>query len=303
MNDEACNSVVLAGASGDLGFRIARALVARGAEVRALVRATTADAACQRLKGIGITPLVVDIGDPDALQRVMQGAVSVVSALNGLRTTMIDDQTRLLDAAVTAGVARFIPSDFSLDYTRTRPGDNRNMDLRREFMTILDQRPIQVTSILNGAFAEVLIDDMPMIVRKPLLVLAWGGRHQPFDFTTKDDVARFTAAAALDQHAPRWLRIVGDVITPFELAGTLGEVCGHQCRMIPIGGERLLTVMIQVAKRLAPGQGEVFPAWQGMQYLRDMASGRGRLMSLDNERYAVAPWMTVRDLLNQTAMA
>lgn len=62
------------------------------------------------------------------------GAACVVCALNGVRPVMIDRQSALLEAAVAAGVARFIPSDFSADFARTAPDGNRNLDLRREFM-------------------------------------------------------------------------------------------------------------------------------------------------------------------------
>ena len=39
----------------------------------------------------------------------------------------------------------------------------------------------------------------------------------------------------------------------------------------------------------------MFPAWQGMQYTRDMFSGRVRLGSLDNERYPELTFTTVED--------
>ena len=62
----------------------------------------------------------------------------------------------LLDGAAQAGVPRFIPSDYSADFTKTQLGDNRNLDLRREFMARADRAPIRVTSILNGAFMDML---------------------------------------------------------------------------------------------------------------------------------------------------
>jgi hypothetical protein len=40
-----------------------------------------------------------------------------VSALAGLRETIIDAQKVFLDAAVEANVQRFIPSDYSSDFT------------------------------------------------------------------------------------------------------------------------------------------------------------------------------------------
>ena len=43
-------------------------------------------------------------------------------------------------AAVDAGVPRFIPSDFAIDFTKIPEGGNRNLDLRREFHRRLERR-------------------------------------------------------------------------------------------------------------------------------------------------------------------
>jgi hypothetical protein len=43
--------------------------------------------------------------------------------LAGLREVVIDAQKKLLDAAIAAGVPRFIPSDYSLDFTKFSYGE------------------------------------------------------------------------------------------------------------------------------------------------------------------------------------
>ena len=55
--------------------------------------------------------------------------------------------------------------------------------------------------------------------------------------------------------------------------------------------------MITITRAVFPQSGAVYPAWQGMQYLRDMFSGRGKLEPLDNGRYPGMPWTTARDVL------
>ena len=137
--------VALAGASGDLGFRIARALIDRGAEVRALVRPDVSAAERTRLEAIGLHVTEADPPDRDAVAAACAGSMCVVSALNGVHDVMIDRQGVLLDAAVQADVPRFIPSDYSADFTQTAPGQNRNFDLRRELMARADKTPIRVT--------------------------------------------------------------------------------------------------------------------------------------------------------------
>ncbi len=290
-------SIVLAGAAGDLGARIAKALIGRGAAVRALVRSDVSAADRNRLSALGLTTTPADIGDVGSVAGACEGAACVVSALNGLREVIIDRQGVLLDGAARAGVPRFISSDYSADFTRTQPGDNRNLDLRREFMARADRAPIQATSILNGAFMDMLGAEMPIIQPRIHRVLHWGGADQLLDFTTKDDVAAYTAAAALDEATPRILRIAGDTVGARDIAGIMTEVTGERYRTLWAGSIGSLGVLIRLAKIVAPQPHAVFPPWQGMQYMRDMFSGRGKLHPLDNGRYPGLRWTTAREQL------
>ncbi len=144
--------VVLAGGTGNLGGRIAHDLRALGAPVRALVRPATDPARTAALTHAGVDVVPVDFGQPAALAGACAGAACVVSALSGLRGVIVDAQSALLDAAVVAGVPRFIPSDFAIDFTKLPDGSNRNFDLRRAFRRRLDAAPIAATSVLCGMF-------------------------------------------------------------------------------------------------------------------------------------------------------
>ena len=295
--------VVLAGGTGDLGGRIAKAFGDRNAPFRALVRPGAAAAARAGSIANGATIVEVDYGDAAALRDACARASCVVSALNGLEPVIIGMQGSLLDAAVAAGVPRFVPSDYSLDYTKTRPGDNRNLDLRRAFMTRIDGTPIRATSVLNGAFAELLTGQAPIVLRKQRLILTWGDVDQALDFTTKDDVASYVADVALDDASPRFLRIAGTTVSPRDLAGIMTDVTKERFRPLRPGGVGLLSVLIRIARALTPPNDDVFPAWQGMQYLRDMASGRGKLEPLDNDRYGARSWTTVHEVLARSEAA
>ena len=296
-------TVLLAGASGDLGSRIAAALLARGADVRALVRPDASPTAVAGLRALGVTPAAADPYDVDAVAAASSGAAVVVSALNGLREVVLDRQSALLDAAVRAGVPRFIPSDFSADFTRTTPGNNRNFDLRREFSGRADRASVKVTSVLNGAFMDMLGAEMPIIQPRLRRVLHWGDVDQPLDFTTKDDTAAYTAAAALDPTTPRYLRIAGDTVSARDLARTLSDTTGRPYRTLRIGGTRGLRALARITRQIAPQPDEPFPAWQGMQYLQDMFSGQAQLRPLNNDRYPDLRWTRLRQHLTADQVA
>ena len=288
----------LAGATGHLGGLVAKALRARGARVRAIVRPGTAAGKVASLRALGVHVSEADYSDASQLTRACEGAQCVVSALAGLRDTMLDAQTALLDAAVAAGVPRFIPSDFAIDFYRMPDGYNRNLDWRREFAVRLDAAPISATSILNGMFMELLAGQAPFIITRFHRVVYWEHSDQPMDFTTIDDTAAYTAAAALDRTTPRFLRIAGDVASARDLIRIAGEVHGKRFKLFRAGKLSRLEKLIRFVQRVAPGRDEVYPPWQGMQYMHNMYDGRAKLEPLDNQRYPDLQWTSIRELLS-----
>ena len=290
-------TIVLAGATGDLGFRIAQALLQRGAVVRALVRPGNTKPEVAALRTLGADIRKVDFNSVMALTQACAGAACVVSALSGLRDVIVNGQKRLLDAAVAAGVPRFIPSDYSIDYTKLPNGSNRNLDLRREFNQRLDQAPIQATSILNGMFTDLLTGQAPVVLFGLKRVLYYGDADQPLDFTTTDNTAEFTAAAALDPTTPRYLRVAGEVATVRGLQAAATAATGTPYKLLRVGPLGVLGALIKATKALTPTTDEVFPPWQGMQYLHNMFTGLPKLSPLDNARYPDIRWTSVREVL------
>ncbi|SOD96772.1 NmrA family NAD(P)-binding protein [Spirosoma fluviale] len=291
------NSIAVAGATGDMGERIVKALLNRGANVRALVRASSNSAKITELEKMGVQVVKLNAWTVNELTEACRGVSCVVSALSGLRETVIDAQKALLDAAVAAGVPRFIPSDYSIDFTKLPAGRNRNLDLRREFHAYLDKAPIASTTIFNGPFADMITGQMPIILFKLHRVMVWGNPDQRIDFTTKDDTAAFTASAALDNSTPRFLRIAGDQLSLRELTGVVSEVTGENYSVLRLGGLGALSTLIAIARFVAPGGDDLYPAWQGMQYMRDMLDGRGKVTTIDNDRYPNMRWHTIKDVL------
>ena len=288
---------VLAGATGNLGGRIARALLERGASVRAIVRRNSDADRVEALRQQGATIAEVDFNSVSELTEACSGASCVVSVLSGLREVIVEAQTLLLDAAVKAGVPRFIPSDYSIDFTKLPPGTNRNLDLRREFHQRLDRAPLAATSILNGMFADLLTGQAPVVLFKLKRVVYWENADQLLDFTTMDNAAEFTAAAALDASTPRFLRIAGHQISARGLVEVASEVTGETFRLMRAGSLKRLGALIKFTRAVFFMSRALYPPWQGMQYMHNMFSGRVKLEPLDNDRYPGIKWTTVREVL------
>jgi uncharacterized protein YbjT (DUF2867 family) len=289
--------IVLAGATGDLGHRIAGYLVQSGATVRALVRMGSSKTAIESLQKKGVLITEVDYDNKAQLVTACSGSSCVVSALSGLRKVIVDVQTNLLHAAIAAGVPRFIPSDYCIDYTKLANGSNRNLDLRREFNNHIDKAPIRATSILNGMFSDLLTGKAPIILFGIKRVVYWGDATQPLDFTTIDNTAAYTAQAALDDTTPRYLRIAGEVVNAIGLKERASEVSGKAFRLLRAGMLDRLKTMITITRTLFPKKREVFPPWQGMQYMYDMFTGLPKLNPLDNDRYRGIRWTSVKEVI------
>jgi nucleoside-diphosphate-sugar epimerase len=289
--------IILAGATGNLGGKIATALVAKGAEVRAIVRHETDAIKIKNLEEKGVLVFQVDTSNKSEISKHCSGALCMVSALAGLRETVIDTQKIFLDAAIEAGVPRFIPSDYSSDFTNLVEGKNRNLDFRREFHTYLDSKPIQATTIFNGPFMDLLTTDMPLILFKKQRILCWGNPDQIVEFTTTYNVADFTAEAALDDNTPRFLRIAGDRLSCNDFVKLLTEITIEKYKLFRPGGIGLLNTVITLTRFFSPSKNELYPAWQGMQYMRDMMEGRIIFQEYANDRYSNVNWTSAKDFL------
>jgi NmrA-like family len=291
------NTILVAGGTGNLGGRIVRDLIKRGAKVRAIVRPETDSEKIEKLKQLGAEVISVDMSNADELKSACQDVSCVVSALSGLRDVIVDGQTKLLDAAIAAGVPRFIPSDFAADFTRLPGGDNRNFDLRKEFHQYLDKSAIKSTSIMNGAFTDILTYGTPLYDFRNYTVGYWGDDADwKIDFTSMDNTSDYTAAAALDSETPRVLRIASFQVSPNDLVSMGGEIKGKKFKLVPLGSLEDFAAANKKDRAAHPeGEKEVFPDWQGRQYLHSMFSVHND--QLDNDRYPDIEWTSATDIM------
>ncbi|KAI4862707.1 NAD(P)-binding protein [Hypoxylon rubiginosum] len=99
--------VAVIGASGNLGKEIVQELLKAGFEVTAFAREDS-----QSKFPPNVTVKRVDYQSVDSLTSALKGLDAVVSAI---ATVAIGSQTPLVDAAISAKVRRFIPSEFGIN--------------------------------------------------------------------------------------------------------------------------------------------------------------------------------------------
>jgi len=113
-----------------------------------------------------------------ALASLCKGASTVISAIQGGPDIIIDGQNQLLRAARDAGVNRFIPSDYSLDLFKAKPGHINMSDWRRHFATVADAERgnVEVVHVLNGGFLDrdVMFGFIRVIDVEKQTAFVWG---------------------------------------------------------------------------------------------------------------------------------
>ncbi len=286
--------VIVAGATGNLGTRIVKELIARGADVTALGRQGSSEDKLQAIRDLGAGVALVDMASPDTVAEACAGAACLVSAVQGLRDVIVASQTTLLNAAVAAGVPRFIPSDFSVDFTKLTDGENRNFDLRREFHERLNPAPIAATSIFNGAFADVLNYNLPLLDFDKKIVGYWGDPDWKIDFTTMDNTAAYTAAAALDASTPKALHIASFQVSASDLVKFTEETLKTPFALVRLGSVDDLGAANKRERAAHPeGEKDLYSSWQQAQYLHSMFSAHNE--TLDNARYPGIEWTTLAE--------
>ena len=197
--------VTVVGATGTLGTEIVRALLEKGARVRAMVRATSNRT---ELEALGVTDFVVaDLRDATSLQRALTAeprAEAVVASAAGFsahtaRTkgdnsrTDIEGYRNLVDAAKNAGVPRIVLiSILECDKAPEVP------HFHQKFMTekYLAEKRQPYLALRAGAFLDRAQDVVATKVQKGVFPDIVPG--VALDMIYSPDLARYAAQAALD---------------------------------------------------------------------------------------------------------
>ena len=192
------------------------------------------------------------------------------------------------------------PVRYSTDFSPLEKGLNRNFDLRRELHERVSGNATALTSIYCGAFAEILGYGTPLLDRAKKTVGYFEDPEWTLDFSTMDDAAAFTAAAAMDSETPRALHCASFQVTPKELAEVATQVFDAPFELES-------SARSPSSKKRTPrcgasnpeGEKEIFPPWQRMQYTYCMFATHHT--ALENDRYPDLKWTSAKDFLKRLA--
>ena len=234
--------ILVVGATGQLGGKIARALLAKGKPVRALVRRGSPQ---DDLQNAGAELTFGDLRDPASLAAACQGVHTVITTANTARRGGADTVeavdlkgTRsLIDAAESAGVRHFIYTSV-LGAVENHPAPF--LAAKGANNSYLRGRGMPWTILAPNAFQEAwpaMIVGRPALRGEPVTIVGEGRmRHT---FVAEGDVAAF-AVAATGQRAAlnREIPIGGpDALSWRDVVAIYERVLGRQLevRFVPPG--------------------------------------------------------------------
>ena len=206
--------ILVAGATGVLGSEIVRRLTARGEQVRALTRVTSAPEKVERLKRSGAEIVQGDLREPRSLLAACVGVDAVISTVTTIVTSQPGDSFEatdgagnkaLIDAASKAGAKKFVFVSF--DTTKSPEFPLRSAKLSVE--EHLKASGLDYTILHPSYFCEIWLG--PLLFADPHEATAkvYGRGTQKFRYVTVADVAEFAVQSLTNPTASNAVIPVG----------------------------------------------------------------------------------------------
>ena len=239
--------ILVVGASGKLGRRVAGELLTRGADVRAAGRKPSK---VDELAARGAETVVLDLTRPDSFAAALAGVEAVFTAAHGLMDRRrngnvridVEGMKRLIDAAQAAGVRRFVHTSAQnaapnspVAFTRVKWEAERHLQASGLDWTVL--RP--------SAFADLYAHDLigKQVLAGPTVWLLGSGETRR-NLVAIDDVALMAVLALLERRFSREVVEVSgpDNLTEREVAALYGRLSGKPVRVRSLSPATVRTI-------------------------------------------------------------
>ena len=217
-------TVALAGASGNIGSAIIKALLNAGFSVSALTRPGSAQSFPPEVKVVD-----VDYEDMNSVNAALKGQDALVSAVGYMG---ILGQKQLVDAAILNGVKRIIPSEYGADQevaaARQLPVFGHKVQVEHYIKEKVQGTSTTYTLVCNNAFFDWDLDHKFSVDIPGKKMEIFDGGDVSLTVTPLDFVARGVTSVLQhpDETANRVVRLHGASITMNRLLETVQRYAG-----------------------------------------------------------------------------
>ncbi|GKZ69987.1 hypothetical protein AnigIFM50267_005227 [Aspergillus niger] len=215
-------TVAIAGASGTLGPHVFQALVNAGFRVSILTRSNKPGAYASN-----INVFEVDFNSVESLTSALKGVDAVVSTVGG---AAVDNQTVLIDAAIAAGVKRFIPSEFGNVTTNPKvekfPVYSSVFKIRNYLQEKAAAGKLSWTVLACGAFLDLVLNTPTLLDFQNHTVTILDEGDNRISSTSLPAVGRAIAAILqnFDATENRVMHVSEAILTQNQLIGFAKEI-------------------------------------------------------------------------------
>ncbi|MEU6558792.1 NmrA/HSCARG family protein [Nocardia nova] len=238
--------VFVTGATGQQGGAVADRLLADGWRVRVLTRRPDG-ARARALADAGAQLIAGSLEDPATIERCVEGVYGVFSVHPGPLAPEQDEVRAgraVTDAAMKYGVAHLV-------YSSGLGADRGGQPAKWEIEQYIAASGLSATVLRPSSFMENLITQSATVGIRDGALRTAAAAHVRQQFVALDDIGAFAALALRnpDDYRGRTLELVGDVLTPSEVAAAVSAAVGREVPYIP----RPIEELRRISERFARG--------------------------------------------------
>ena len=254
-------SIVVTGATGQLGRLVVESLLTRGVPADQIVATGRDVGRLDDLAARGVVVRRADYDDRASLDAALAGADRVLLVSGSAVGSRVPQHRNVIDAARAAGVRL-------LAYTSITNADRAGFVIAAEHRATEEAivaSGLPHTFLRNGWYLENYTDQLPTYLEHGVVGSAGDGRVSP---ATRADLAEAAAAALLLEQPASVYELGGEAFSLKELAATVGEIAGKDVAYTDLPAEELTRILVRA------GVPEDFA---GVLADADLALGRGEL--------------------------
>ena len=237
--------ILVAGATGFLGREICRRLSKEGRPTRGLVRLSSDPAIVADLESLGVDLVRGDLRDRDSLAVACRSAATVISTATTTRSRQPGDsieatdqqgQLNLVDAAVDAGVSRYI----YVSYSEHINGSDALTVAKRSVERRVRESGMTYTIARPSCFMEMWLSPALGFDHRNGKATVYGSGEHKLSWISLGDVAQFVVRALDDAHAANATVELGgpDALSPLEVIRIFEQASGRPFTFRCVGGRR-----------------------------------------------------------------
>ena len=231
-------TVVVTGATGQLGRLVVESLLRRGADPGEVVATGRNTDRLAEVAALGVRTAVADYTEPAGLRAAFDGADRLLLVSGTEFGQRLAQHTAVVEAAQAAGVGLIV-------YTSLAHADTARMalaDEHRETERVLRASGIPHVLLRNSWYLENYVGQVPGYLEHGVVGATRGGR---ISAATRADYADAAAAVLLaDDSSTRAFELGGEPFTLADGAATVSAVSGREVSAVEVSAEQLTGILV-----------------------------------------------------------